>query len=607
MLLVLVSLAVRAQGQGGMLKSEVLTDVKVAQEAFLNAKQSLAQGDFAGAKQQFTIAEKALHRANSSLAERGQYGGPIGGQASGGVTSGTQLLASGELAAQSAGQLSADLQGISDDLVERGNDPYKYGEAVVAKLPDIRTHLRDTNNRLKLLARTIDAAKHSGVSGELATTVNKLDSATPELIDRTEQAERIAAALPSFLGADRFKQYLVWFQNPAEIRGTGGFIGTYGRLTLNNGAMKELLIDGIYNIANQSNAVIKERAPAPYVRFAGPHGSPQPPWALQDSNWSPNFPTSAQKFQQFYEKSGGPTTDGVIAITLFPIVDILRQVGPIEMPEHGVTFTADNFQKTLQADQESKAASGDANPKQILHDFTPKLLDKISHASPATRREIFKIVGRAVSQREIQAYFNHPQLERMAEELQLDGQLTAGPNTLSLVDTNIGGRKSSTDIKTTLHQEIRIDDSGQVTVTVTGHRDYLNPTSASANLNYSRLFVPKGSVVTNTDGYEGYAPVLTDQQDGFTVIGGWTTVYPGETRGFKASYRLPKRINLKEGVLPVFYGKQSGTAVTLITDVTLPPGYLWTDPDQGSINGPRIHFEQVANTNLQHNLSFRKP
>ena len=66
-------------------------------------------------------------------------------------------------------------------------------------------------------------------------------------------------------------------------------------------------------------------------------------WTMHDANWFPNFPTSAEKVSWFYEKTGGRTVDGVIAITPELLRDLLAITGPIDMPEYDKTINADNF------------------------------------------------------------------------------------------------------------------------------------------------------------------------------------------------------------------------------------------------------------------------
>ena len=46
----------------------------------------------------------------------------------------------------------------------------------------------------------------------------------------------------SFLGESYDRKYLVLFQNDTELRPTGGFIGTYGIVTVRDAKIKKIFI-----------------------------------------------------------------------------------------------------------------------------------------------------------------------------------------------------------------------------------------------------------------------------------------------------------------------------------------------------------------------------
>jgi hypothetical protein len=600
LVLLVAVLGLRAQAQSEQLRGEVTARTETAKTALTGAKASLAAGDFAAAQSQFTIAKTALHSAATALGERGQVATPGGAAGTGSVAAGTRVLATGELLAGSGADLSGDLSGISTDLTTSGGDLLHVGTAVTTRLPAIQRHLDELRLRMDLLAGELKTAPRDG---PLAGAADTLMADLPKLQAATGKAREVAGALPNVLGTDRFKQYLLWFQNPAELRPTGGFIGTYGRLKFDNGGVSELLVDSIYNPANQANVAVKDPAPRPYGRFYG--DNPNPIWAMQDANWSPDLSESARKFQYFYEKSGGPTTDGLIALTTTPIVEILRVVGPIPMPESGYTLTADNFQQIIQADQKAKSQIGEPDPKKILRDFTPKLLAKIGQAPPEGRQAVVTILGKAVASRDLTLFFNDDRAEHLAESLGAAGRLEPGPTALALVDTNIAGGKSSADIATSLNDELTIADDGRTTGSLTLTRRHTAATVPETNLNFTRLFFPDGSQVSGFAGFAEYAQPVVDRQDGRVVLGGWTDVIAGSARAVQVSYTLPNKVDLGAGRFPLVFTKQAGTAPQLKFSLTLPPGYRWNE-GQGSVVDQTLTIEQTATADVVRTLTFQK-
>ncbi len=105
----------------------------------------------------------------------------------------------------------------------------------------------------------------------------------------------LSTALPVVLGADGSgpKTYLLLAQNEDELRATGGFITTVGKLILQNGRIISLDFEGVDN---------EEDWTKPF---------PAAPWQLQeymnaevlilrDSNWFADFPTSARWAEYLY-------------------------------------------------------------------------------------------------------------------------------------------------------------------------------------------------------------------------------------------------------------------------------------------------------------------
>lgn len=600
------TVSVRAQTQATTAKETIATSVALAGESAKQGKAALDAGTFDVAKQKFQITQKSLHEANMALAETGQVGGVFGSQANGSLTAGSQLLASAELLAESGVTLSGDLQKVREGMAQNQNDLLKAGEVLSANLSSIQAHLKEASDRLTLLGYTAESARRTTQGGELGDAAAKLRETMPKATASMKQTEEAVAVLPTFLGIDRFKQYLLWFQNPNELRATGGFIGTYGRLTLDKGAVKELLVDSIYNPANQANARIKDRAPQPYERFYG--DGRQPVWAMQDANWSPHFPDSADRFQRYYELAGGPTTDGVLAINTFPIIEALRILGPIDMPEYSYTLDADNFTSLIQQDQLARGGTGDADPKKILRDFLPKMLAKVGNAPPETQTKVFQVFSTAAAKRDLYANFTNPGLQQQAERLNMAGLLRGEPAGLMVVDTNIAGLKSSQDVASQLNQHVTIESDGKAVVTAELTRKY-TPTTESPplNQNHSRFFLPKGSRVLETTGFltdAPYAPVTVGEENDKTVVGGWTSVAPEGELKVKVRYELPKSFDLSKGEYPFAYRKQSGTSFRVETTVTLPEGYRWKGVDGWKIDSQSIRNTATADTDLEQFLRF---
>ena len=66
-------------------------------------------------------------------------------------------------------------------------------------------------------------------------------------------------------------------------------------------------------------------------------------WFLRDSNWDMNFPVSAERAEWFLDKEIDVAVDGVIAIDLNVIKDVLEMVGPVYLNDYQTQVSYENF------------------------------------------------------------------------------------------------------------------------------------------------------------------------------------------------------------------------------------------------------------------------
>jgi len=140
---------------------------------------------------------------------------------------------------------------------------------------------------------------------------------------------------PILAGADRPKRYLIAFQNTAEARGSGGILGAYAVVELDQGKLTV--------IKTGSNEALKwiDEIPIKMPReFTSLYRSDPAIW--QNSNLSPHFPYGAQIWLALWKKQFGQSLDGVIAVDPSALSYMLKATGPITLPT-GKILTAENL------------------------------------------------------------------------------------------------------------------------------------------------------------------------------------------------------------------------------------------------------------------------
>lgn len=476
------------------------------------------------------------------------------------LSSGEHALAAGEAVARAGAELSI---GVETMRTSQGTVAQKLSDMTVAlgkALPYLET---STSELSQVSDRSLPVALRApfqAIRADAAGAVSDL-----------KRASASSSVLLDAIGANGKRRYLVVFENSNELRPTGGFIGSYALMDLEDGSIKNIDIPagGSYDLRAGFNQLI---AAPEQLRLVNPR------WEFQDAKWFADFPTSARSLTWFYEKSGGPTIDGVIAVTSNVMQDLLRRIGPIELPEKGRTVTADNFMLETQKAVEIEYDRETNKPKQIISDMAPKVLQKLIDGGANDLPALASALDASLASKDIQVYFTDPSAQAAAADFGWTGALqpVEGADFLSVVDTNIAGGKTDGVVSEDVRHETRVENGGSIVDTVTisrAHHGKLGELfTGIKNIDYLRVYVPKGSVLISAEGFEapgkGYflpqdgmlkpstllaaieGRAATDpssgtrisQESGLTVFGNWIQLEPGETRSVKISYRLPFKI-----------------------------------------------------------------
>jgi hypothetical protein len=432
------------------------------------------------------------------------------------------------------------------------------------------------------------------------------------------------------------KKYLMLLQNTSELRATGGFPGSYALVTFENGSLKSVSVDDVYNIDGQLKVNIIPPIPLQAIT---------PNWGMRDANWFADFPASAKKVEEFYKMdtagatgTAGDDIDGVFSITPQVIGQILDVIGGLDMPAYGIKLDSKNFITQIQSQVEYGANR--SQPKTIVKDLQPLLFAKLAAQDSSKWADIFKILVQAVGQKQILAYFNDAKLENMALQNGLGGEVrTTADDYLQVVFSNIKGSKTDAviddkfDLKTDL-------TGGTIANTLTITRTHNGGDSQYGFYNkvsptYVRVYAPLGSVLGSVtgDSITDYHPLIgyadynfkTDpdlgavedtiihpfkgvdvfEESGKTVFGFWLVLDPKQTKSVTVSYisSVP--------VTPDSYGllwqKQSGTGSDPISfQLTLPEGEKVVNSD-GSLNATDngVTIKSDLSVDREANVNFK--
>ena len=156
-----------------------------------------------------------------------------------------------------------------------------------------------------------------------------------------------------------------------ELRPTGGFIGSFGLITFDGGRLSDLTVNDVYTADGQLNGHVEP--PLPIKNYLG-----EASWWLRDSNWDPDFPTSAKRAEWFLDKELGKKVDGVIATDLYPIKEILKVTGSVFLSDYNSTITSENLYETTQNEVQNNFFPGTHKKASFLTALSRSLLGELT-------------------------------------------------------------------------------------------------------------------------------------------------------------------------------------------------------------------------------------
>ncbi|OGF36532.1 hypothetical protein A2303_04535 [Candidatus Falkowbacteria bacterium RIFOXYB2_FULL_47_14] len=548
------------------------------------AAESVLRNDFIGAEENFSYASDKFTQAESEIGEIGKLLSALSAVI---PNDDIKLAANAEFmleAGKAGAKIGMNLSSILSGWNAAGETDVK------AMLDDLYAEAKEVKGLSRELLAAIARIEPEYLPAEYRGKFVELRSRAQELQKSFEELISIVEWSRIFLGFEKDARYLLVFQNNAELRGSGGFLGSYALVDLRDGALKNMQVPagGSYD----TEAGLRERIIAPE-----PLALVNPLWHFWDANWWPDWPVTARKLMWFYEKSDGPTVDGVIGLTPTVIERMLKITGPIDMTEeYGLVIDADNFWELTQTFSEQKPvnhpdfrpnpfmAEADAKtpaeelgrrPKKIIGDMMGKIMaDSGAWLNRRTLASLAGLFEESIRQKHILLYFNDNELQGLAEDMGWDGRVKpTSRDYLQVVNTNIAGGKSDRAISETIEHEAAVGKDGSIIDTVTVRRTH-NATKGERfigvrNNDWMRIYVPEGSEFIEAEGFSapdseyfdkpedswetdpdlaaGEGRAVTDVKSGTkiydelgkTVFANWSQVDPGETAVIRIKYRLP--------------------------------------------------------------------
>ncbi|MEK7525562.1 MAG: DUF4012 domain-containing protein [Patescibacteria group bacterium] len=568
MLVSFIAISAAAIAYGLFVKQRIIEQGAHAVSNLQNARDNLANLDFNAATTDFLAAYKNFSKA-------GEQFHILGANVSALLEAlpGTDRLAAARKLVEAGALISDAGSAVTEavgTLAETRHffDPATGRSSLSSELmgPTVRalTKAKDNVNKSAELLADVDPAL---LPADQQEAFKSFKEKIPEFQRLAGTAADGARFLEELIGSRGTKRYLVLFQNFSELRPSGGFPGSYGVAVFEDGRLKELKVDDIYNPDGQLKDLIVPPAPLQHITVN---------WAMRDAGWFVDFPESARKFIWFFRRESGTSVDGVFTVSPRVITEVLKLVGPVELPAYKKTLTSENFLAEVQSDVEYGDNNKKLNqPKKILTDFVPLFLSKLSNLDGAKWLDAVNIIMASLERKDVLMYFKTPALQDFVLEHELGGQVSQDRSDYLTVNfANIKGAKTDAVTDSALSLTTTIDGGiirhkATITRTHTGGKSQYGFYNRQ-NSSYVRVLVPKGSQLLGVKGISktDYRPLVDyataafiqdeelteleksgtkDQVTGVTTgeeadktsFGFWMITEPGATKTVELEYSVP--------------------------------------------------------------------
>lgn len=516
--------------------------------------------------------------------------------------------------------LNSDLLSLTQTIESLKTNGFRYfqsnGDALIRNVSEARERIKSVTGEIESLRNTITTLKSvspffekfEGVVSEnyltYSSELRNLDQFLGGIIDLLQSDER---------------HVLIFFQNIAEIRPGGGFIGSYADITIKNGQLVNIDVRDIYDPDGQLDLKV---VPPQEIKTMSQD------WGARDANWFFDFPTSAKTIVYFLEQSKmysekGITFDAAIGMNLNVMRSVLDVIGPVPLEEYKVVIDSENFFKEIQREVEAGKDKIAGEPKRILKVLAPIILERMKALSEPQLQALVETIGTHFADKDIMVYAKDQNIQHFVETAHIDGGVFKLPNNfwgsyLAVVNANIAGGKTDVFMDEFIEARVDVNTSGGIFTDLQVTRSHLgknekDPWWKATNKNFIQIYTnPNASLVSlkgndvknlvSNFNYETNGYITLPQLDsiekskifvntyntwtmeafGKAGFGTWFYVPAGTSKTLSVRYQTPEDNQtaiITGRVFTFVFDKQSGVNTRLRVSVSAPLGYTWEESE----------------------------
>jgi len=593
------------------------TQLLAARAEAEEGRRSLLDGDAPGAQRHFTAAQGHFDDADGSLHHVAVSTVALAPRISVDIATTRALAVSGSLVTQAGAQMSGAVAELPGGVAALAPSD---GRMPVYRLRKLAEPLQKGHG-LVLQAEGIMAAlpAGSGLSASVAgarTDFSQQLSTTTQLFDN---ATALASALPDFLGGGTPRRYFFTAQNPAELRGTGGYTGAFAILSIDEGELRFGKFRPMQTLPDVSVARIAPPNPdfqRRYYRYADRE-------AFRNLNLTPDFPSAAVAVERLYADSVGEPLDGVIAVDPFALEALVKLAGPVDVPGFG-RVGASRVVEVLSKEAFGRFDDSDRR-KRVLGAVAGGALEGFFSRGPENPLRALRVLGEAAAGGHMLVHAVEPDEQAALEVAGVAGRLlNPEGDFLAVIANNAAANKADYFTNRTVDYRVRLAPDGSARARATVTLDNRTPSGG----------LPKHVIGPNQDHLEagdnrgllslyctggcelaayrrnGDERLDSDEELGHPVFTTLYTLPSGTSDRVQLDWTLPKRTTTAAGQYRLTFQNQPTIRPTrLRVHIDVPPGMRVLSASKGLRVGATsaVWSGTPASRTLQLELTYGRP
>ncbi|MEA3357117.1 MAG: DUF4012 domain-containing protein [Patescibacteria group bacterium] len=419
-----------------------------------------------------------------------------------------------------------------DDSTARGSREYQT--ELIAMSNNV-TYIELANVEISLALEDFNSVDTSIFPRFTQTFFDDISHKTQTLNETLVTIKELAFHLPELLGKDGRKNYVVLFQNPMELRSTGGWLTSYAILGIEHGQIRTMTVDDVYNADGQLETTI-----SPPESMAQALDISE--WNLSLSNWSPDFSEAADSAEYFLKLENIISgADGVIAVDLEFVRELIDVWGQIDVPGETESITKDNLYEKVVEIHRAFTPGSTAKPV-FLSNLANELMLKLFETSRSKWPEIAQTMSSSLNEKHILVHIHNTQVNELLNSINWSGQMPDKTNFIYPVEWNWGGNKANHFLNRSVVVKSNITgrDSVQQTLIISyKNNSTINQYPEGDYHNFIRIYFPEGISISRVEGLEK-SKLENNTVRNMDILSGWANVPVNSTKTLSVTYTLDR-------------------------------------------------------------------